>query len=65
MGKLIRHAMNMMTGFSILPLQIASMVGFAMTGGGALALAWVLGRYLVIGSAVPGFAFLGYAIAIF
>jgi len=64
-GKLIRHALNMMTGFSILPLQAASMMGFAMTAGGACALAWVLGRYLVYGSVVPGFAFLGCMIAIF
>ncbi len=27
-GKLIRHAVNLMTGFSTLPLQIASVVGF-------------------------------------
>ncbi len=64
-AKLIRHALNMMTGFSVLPLQTASMLGFAMTGGGACALAWVLGRYLIYGSVVPGFAFLGCMIAIF
>jgi undecaprenyl-phosphate 4-deoxy-4-formamido-L-arabinose transferase len=64
-GKLIRHALNMMTGFSILPLQTASVLGFAMTAGGACALAWVVGRYLVYGSVVPGFAFLGCMIAIF
>ena len=29
--KLITHAMNMMTGFTTLPLQIASLVGFAFT----------------------------------
>ncbi len=29
--KLIRHAFNMMTGFSVLPLQIASVVGFVFT----------------------------------
>jgi len=64
-GKLVRHALNMMTGFSVLPLQVASMLGFGMTAGGACALAWVLGRYLVRGSVVPGFAFLACMIAIF
>jgi glycosyltransferase involved in cell wall biosynthesis len=64
-GKLIRHALNMMTGFSILPLQTASLLGFVMTAAGAGALAWILGRYLVRGSVVPGFAFLGCMIAIF
>jgi glycosyltransferase involved in cell wall biosynthesis len=64
-GKLVRHALNMMTGFSVLPLQIASLLGFSMTVGGGLALLWILGRYLAQGSVVPGFAFLGCMIAIF
>lgn len=63
--KLIRHALNMMTGFSTLPLQIASLLGFAMTLGGVLALAWVLSMYLIHGSVVPGFAFLACIISIF
>jgi undecaprenyl-phosphate 4-deoxy-4-formamido-L-arabinose transferase len=63
--KLVRHALNMMTGFSVLPLQVASMLGFSMTGAGFLSLAWVLGRYLVYGSVVPGFAFLACLITIF
>jgi glycosyltransferase involved in cell wall biosynthesis len=64
-GKLIRHAMNMMTGFSTLPLQTASMIGFAMTAAGLGALAWVAGRWILFGSVVPGFAFLGSMIAVF
>jgi glycosyltransferase involved in cell wall biosynthesis len=64
-GKLIRHALNMMTGFSVLPLQVASMLGFGMTAAGVFALIWVVGRYLVYGSVVPGFAFLACMIAIF
>ena len=62
---LIRHAMNMMTGFSTLPLQLASLLGFACTGLGVLLLAWVIGRFLIQGSAVPGFPFLASTIAIF
>jgi len=64
-GKLIRHALNMMTGFSVLPLQVASLLGFTLTVGGIAALVWILGRYLISGSVVPGFAFLGCMIAIF
>ena len=30
-GKLIRHALNMMTGFSTWPLRLASLAGFAFT----------------------------------
>ena len=62
---LVRHAMNMMTGFSTLPLQIASFLGFACTGLGVLILIWVGGRYILQGSPVPGFPFLASAIAIF
>lgn len=64
-GKLVRHAINMMTGFSVLPLQLASMAGFAFTIFGLLVLAFVIGRYLIEGGSVPGFPFLASAIAIF
>ena len=63
--KLIVHALNMMTGFSTLPLQLASILGFAFTLFGFGILARVLIRYLLYGSAVPGFAFLACIIAIF
>jgi glycosyltransferase involved in cell wall biosynthesis len=62
---LVVHALNMMTGFSVLPLQIASLIGFTFTGFGLLALAFVVGRYLIHGSPVPGFPFLASLIAIF
>jgi glycosyltransferase involved in cell wall biosynthesis len=64
-GKLIAHAMNMMTGFSTLPLQIASVMGFAFTLFGMAVLVFVLGRYMVQGGSVPGFPFLASVIAIF
>jgi len=63
--KLFTHAMNMMTGFSTFPLQIASLIGFGFTIFGFVVLAWVIGRYLVHGSVVPGFPFLASVIAIF
>ena len=62
-GKLLRHALNMMTGFSVAPLQLASIVGFTLFGFGVLA--YVLGRYLLFGSTVAGFPFLASIIAIF
>jgi len=65
MGKLIAHSMNMMTGFSTIPLQIASVSGFVFTFFGAAVLLYVTGRYLIQGSAVPGFPFLASVIAIF
>jgi undecaprenyl-phosphate 4-deoxy-4-formamido-L-arabinose transferase len=63
--KLIAHALNMMTGFSTFPLQLASMVGFGFTLFGFAVLVYVVGRYLIQGSPVPGFPFLASVIAIF
>jgi undecaprenyl-phosphate 4-deoxy-4-formamido-L-arabinose transferase len=63
--KLITHAMNMMTGFSTFPLQIASLVGFAFTLFGIFVLVYVVGRYLIQGGSVPGFPFLASIVAIF
>jgi undecaprenyl-phosphate 4-deoxy-4-formamido-L-arabinose transferase len=64
-GKLIRHTLNMMTGFSVLPLQLASIVGFVFTLFGMAVLAYVVGRYILFGSSVAGFPFLASIIAIF
>ena len=63
--KLVIHAMNMMTGFSTLPLQFASLIGMTFTAFGGCVLAYVLIAYLVNGGSVPGFAFLASIIAIF
>ena len=63
--KLIRHALNMVTGFSVLPLQLASIVGFFFSFAGVVVLAFVLGRFLIYGSVVAGFPFLASIIAIF
>jgi undecaprenyl-phosphate 4-deoxy-4-formamido-L-arabinose transferase len=63
--KLLTHAANMMTGFSVRPLQLASWTGFGFTLFGAAVLAWVVGRVLVQGTTVPGFAFLASIVAIF
>jgi glycosyltransferase involved in cell wall biosynthesis len=63
--KLITHAMNMMTGFTTLPLQLASLIGFGFTLFGFGVLAWVLLRYFTYGDAVPGFPFLASIVALF
>jgi glycosyltransferase involved in cell wall biosynthesis len=63
--KLITHALNMMTGFSVLPLQLASLGGFAMTIFGFGVLGYVLVRYVLSGHPVPGFTFLASLISIF
>jgi glycosyltransferase involved in cell wall biosynthesis len=62
---LVRHTMNMMTGFSVVPLQLATLVGFAFTLFGIGVLLFVVLRYLTSGTPVPGFPFLASLIAIF
>ncbi|MFN8524720.1 MAG: glycosyltransferase family 2 protein [Chloroflexota bacterium] len=63
--RLITHALNMTTGFSMLPLQLASVVGFAFTTFGLAILAYVVVRYFTVSQGVPGFPFLASMIAIF
>lgn len=64
-AQLLRHALNMVTGFSVLPLQIASLLGFAFALFGLAILVYVVGRYVLQGSPVPGFPFLASITAIF
>lgn len=65
LGKLITHALNMMTGFTTIPLQLASIAGFGFSLFGLGVLMYVLGRYLAHGTSVPGFAFLASIVSIF
>ena len=55
----------MLTGFSILPLQIASIMGFLLSVFGLGVLIFVFIRFVLQGSAVPGFPFLASIITIF
>lgn len=64
-GRLFTHAMNMMTGFSTLPLQISNLLGFFCTLVGGAMLVFLVGRYLLIGTDFPGFTFLASSIALF
>jgi glycosyltransferase involved in cell wall biosynthesis len=63
--KLLVHAANMITGFSTVPLQIATLTGFLSTLFGIVVLFYVLARYLIENSSPPGFPFLASVIAIF
>jgi undecaprenyl-phosphate 4-deoxy-4-formamido-L-arabinose transferase len=62
---LLIHAVNMVTGFTVLPLQLASWMGFAFGLFGLAVLIYVVGRYIINGGSVPGFPFLASIIAIF
>jgi undecaprenyl-phosphate 4-deoxy-4-formamido-L-arabinose transferase len=63
--KLTTHALNMMTGFSTLPLQLASWLGFGTTAFGMLVLAYVLIRVFIENAAPAGFPLLVSIISIF
>ncbi len=63
--KLVVHGFNVLTGFSTLPLRLASWIGFCFTLFGLGVLVYVIGRYLILGYSFPGFPFLASIIAIF
>jgi glycosyltransferase involved in cell wall biosynthesis len=65
MRALVVHALTVATGFTTLPLRLASLMGFGFTLVGLGVLAFVVGRYLIYGGSVPGFPFLASIIAIF
>jgi undecaprenyl-phosphate 4-deoxy-4-formamido-L-arabinose transferase len=62
---LIVYTFTLMTGFSVWPLQVASVVGFGFTIFGVLVFAYVVTRFLLEGRSVPGFPFLASIVAIF
>lgn len=64
-AKLANHAIDIITGFSVMPLRLASFMGFALTVFGILVLIYVVGRYLIEGGSVPGFPFVASIVAIF
>lgn len=63
--KLIHHAVDLITGFSTLPLRIATLIGFLFTMLGGAVLIYVLWRFFASGSSVPGFPFLASIVSIF
>lgn len=65
-GKLVTHTFNMVTGFSTLPLRVASAVGLLMTIFGMLMLVYIiLSQIFAFQFQVPGFTFTASLISIF
>jgi glycosyltransferase involved in cell wall biosynthesis len=64
LSSLAKAAMLILTGYSTLPLRLASWIGFAMTLFGLAVFSYVLVIYWVAGS-LPGFPFLASIIALF
>lgn len=63
--KLVRHAMNLITGFGVLPLRLVAWLGFALAVIGFILTGFVVGRFLFFGSDVQGFTFLAAVINFF
>ncbi|HET9052218.1 MAG TPA: glycosyltransferase, partial [Candidatus Dormibacteraeota bacterium] len=64
--RLVTHAVNMVTGYSVAPLRFASLVGFSFFLFGIAVLGYVLIRYAANHfESVPGFPFLASIVAIF
>jgi undecaprenyl-phosphate 4-deoxy-4-formamido-L-arabinose transferase len=62
--KLVGYALSLLTGFSVRPLRLTSLMGCCFACFGGVLLCYVVGRFLLQGS-VPGFPFLASAIALF
>lgn len=63
--KLFAHAVNLLTGFTVVPLQIASFTGFFFTLFGMATFIYVVVLYALHGTPVQGFPFLVSIISIF
>lgn len=63
--RLILHALNMMTGYSVVPLRLATLLALVFTVFGLVALTFIVGRTLIQGVAVPGFAMTASLVTIF
>ncbi len=63
--KLVRFMIDMATGYSALPLRIASAIGFLTIAFGAVLLVYVIGRPILTGERVQGFPMLASTIIIF
>jgi glycosyltransferase involved in cell wall biosynthesis len=63
--RLIAHALNMICGFSALPLRLATVAGFTSALAGLALLSYVVIRFLVSGGSVPGFPFLASTVVTF
>jgi undecaprenyl-phosphate 4-deoxy-4-formamido-L-arabinose transferase len=63
--KLVRHSLNMVTGYSALPLRLVSYLGFAFAVMGFGLFLFVILRWMFSGSPVAGFTFLAAMTASF
>ena len=63
--RLVRHSLNMVTGYSTGPLRLVTLVGFAFAFFGLGLFLFVIVRWFIFGSTVAGFTFLAAIISSF
>ncbi len=63
--RLVRHAVNMITGYSVRPLRWVSILGLMFASFGFMMLAFILIRYVFGDSEVAGFTFLAASLTLF
>ncbi len=63
--QLVRHTMNMVTGYGTVPLKLATWLGFACGLLGAVLLVIVIVRFFIAETTVPGFTTLAALISLF
>ncbi len=62
--RLVRHAVNMATGYSTIPLRLVSWVGLGFALFGVVVFLYVIAVFVIEGGSVPGFPFLAAMIAL-
>jgi undecaprenyl-phosphate 4-deoxy-4-formamido-L-arabinose transferase len=62
--KLLRHTLNMVTGYSVKPLRLVTWMGFFFALFGLGTLTYVLVRHFTTADSVPGFAFIASLVSI-
>jgi undecaprenyl-phosphate 4-deoxy-4-formamido-L-arabinose transferase len=65
LARLLNHAINMLVGYSSLPLKISGFIGVLVALIGFLIMLYVLTNYFMHGTSVPGFVFTISIISIF
>lgn len=65
LAKLVVHALNLSVSFSTRPLKVTSALGFLMAIFGVSIIIYILIKWIIEGSVVPGFFFLASIIALF
>lgn len=63
--RLVRHTLNMVTGYGTLPLRLATWLGFFCGALGVALLVWILVQFAIGVTTVPGFTTLAALISLF